>query len=75
MTPIEHIRRDRLKVTQVVLAAIAGTTQGNVSRWERKAGVPDLDQAGKIRAYAIRKGLPWQDAWFFEAPKANGRHR
>lgn len=62
-----HIRKRVLKVPQAVLAGIAGTTQGTVSRWEAGKLEPTREQMSRIRDEAKRRGLDWKDDWFFDA--------
>lgn len=71
MTPVEHIRRHVFDLTQAAFAGIAGTTQASVSRWEAELQEPDRDEMGLIRAEAIRRGLSWDDRWFFEVPSVS----
>lgn len=67
MSAIRHIRKDVFDVTQAEFAALAGVSQGTVSRWE--AGVaPSLAEMQAIRAAAAERGIEWNDAWFFETP-------
>lgn len=68
MTTLRHIRQKVLKIPQAVFAEIAGTTQGTVSKWERGVLEPTLEQMARIRKEARRRGLEWQDEWFFEVP-------
>lgn len=68
MHPIEHIRRNILKLKQDEFAEIAGTSQGTVSRWETGGLEPDRSQMDRIRSEVFRRGLPWDDGWFFQAP-------
>lgn len=70
MRPIEHIRRNVFQVTQSAFAAIAGTTQPQISRWEVGSAEPSRDEMAKIRAAARRRRLDWDDRLFFEVPKA-----
>lgn len=63
-----HIRKEVLKMSQLELAALAGTTQATVSRWERGELEPGLSEMTKIREGAQAKGIEWDDSWFFEAP-------
>lgn len=65
---IQHIRKDILKMSQLELAILAGTTQATVSRWERGELEPGLTEMAKIREGARAKGIVWDDSWFFEAP-------
>jgi transcriptional regulator with XRE-family HTH domain len=69
MRPIEHIRTRIFRSTQVAFAAIAGTTQGSVSRWENGMQAPSQSEMERIRAEALRLNLPWNDALFFEVPR------
>ena len=68
MNPLLHIRKNVFDVTQVEMAAIAEVSQGTVSKWESGALAPDRHELGRIRQEAARRGLTWDDAWFFEAP-------
>ena len=69
MNPMPIIRKSIFDVSQAELAAIAGTTQATVSRWESGELHPDRDQLARIREAAKVRGLRWDDAWFFEAPR------
>ena len=68
MRPLEHIRRDILKISQAEMARIAGATQGTVSRWEKGSLEPDRDQLAMIRDEVIKRGAAWGDHLFFEEP-------
>ncbi len=63
-----HIRKNVLKMSQLELAVLAGTTQATVSRWERGELEPGLTEMARIRDGAHAKGIAWDDRWFFEAP-------
>ncbi|MBN9472293.1 MAG: helix-turn-helix transcriptional regulator [Bosea sp.] len=67
MQTIERIRRDIFGLKQSEFAEIAGTSQGTVSRWESGESCPGLDQLQQIRTAAVERGLPWDDALFFDA--------
>jgi transcriptional regulator with XRE-family HTH domain len=69
MNTIAHIRKSVLKVSQSELADVAGTKQATVSRWETNQLSPDLEQLKSIRAEVLRRGLDWDDAWFFSTPE------
>jgi transcriptional regulator with XRE-family HTH domain len=68
MNPMLHIRTVVFRVTQDEMGQIAGAGQAAVSRWENDATAPTRKQLGRIRAEAMRRGLVWDDSWFFEAP-------
>jgi transcriptional regulator with XRE-family HTH domain len=69
MGPIEHIRREVLKISQAELARVAETTQPTVSRWERGKLEPSRAELAKIRQEITEKNLQWSDSWFFDAPR------
>ena len=48
MTPIAHIRRNILKVSQAELGELAGVKQSTVSRWEAGTLAPDVTQVERI---------------------------
>jgi len=70
MKPIEHIRKNVFDASQAVFGEIAGTTQASVSRWEKGEQEPSQSEMAKIRQAALDRGIPWDDRWFFEVPKA-----
>lgn len=61
-----HIRQSIFGVKQSEFAAIAGVTQGTVSRWEQGRWEPTREQLASIRDEAGRRGIEWDDGWFFE---------
>lgn len=65
MTQLRFIRCQVFKVTQADMAMIAGTRQATVSRWEHNKLRPSLEHLLRIRAEANRRGLNWNDSWFF----------
>ena len=67
LRPIERIRRDVFDMKQAAFAAIAGATQGTVSRWETGECGPDLTHLHRIRNAAFARGLLWDDSLFFDA--------
>lgn len=67
MSQIHHIRRKVLDLTQKELAAICGTSQGTVSKWEKGELSPSLDDLTAIREYAMKNGRPWSDSVVFPA--------
>ena len=70
MNTILHIRKNVIEVSQTTLAAIAGTNQATVSRWERGELFPNLEQMRAIRSAVLDSGGDWDDRWFFEVPDA-----
>lgn len=68
MSVVAHIRKHILGLTQAEFGAIAGAGQGVVSRWEKGELSPDLNQLRAIREEVLRRGLFWEDRWFFELP-------
>jgi hypothetical protein len=68
MSMIKHIRKNVFDVSQAVFGEIAGTTQASVSRWETGELTPNHTEMSRIRGEAIRRGLTWDDRWFFEPP-------
>lgn len=71
MNPMLHIRRDLFGVTQAEMGRIAGTTQVTVWRWEAGRSEPSRDHLARIRAAAAQRGLPWNDAWFFDSSESS----
>jgi Predicted transcriptional regulator with C-terminal CBS domains len=70
MNAVTHIRKNILGATQGEIAAIVGVGQTTVSRWERGELSPDLDQMRRLRSELLRRGVEWDDAWFFDVPEA-----
>jgi transcriptional regulator with XRE-family HTH domain len=68
MNPLLHIRKNVLDITQAEMAALTGTRQATVSRWERGELEPSRDQLNSIRNEAAKRGIEWDDSWFFGAP-------
>lgn len=68
MNPILHVRKVKLEMSQAEFGAVAGVSQGTVSKWEAGEGSPSRDELSRIRAAAIEKGIAWEDRWFFETP-------
>lgn len=68
MSTIAHIRRVVLGMSQHELARLCGVTQGTVSRWEIGHLSPHMEDLVAIRDEVSRRGLSWDDSWFFEQP-------
>ncbi|RWF44265.1 MAG: XRE family transcriptional regulator [Mesorhizobium sp.] len=68
MSAIRHIRQKVFQATQAEFAALAGVSQGTVSRWEAGTSL-SLDEMKSIRKAAADRGILWNDAWFFETPE------
>ena len=67
MRPIEYIRRNIFKTTQMAFGEVAGATQATVSRWESGELEPGREEMTRIRTAAQQIG-EWNDSWFFEIP-------
>jgi predicted transcriptional regulator len=68
MNTLRHIRKSVFGLSQAELAAVAEVSQGTISKWERGDLDPSREEMGRIRAEAIKRGLDWNDSWFFENP-------
>jgi transcriptional regulator with XRE-family HTH domain len=66
MSPLFHIRRDVLCISQVEMGEIVGASQATISRWEAGTLEPDRAQLARIRREVKRRKLKWKDAWLFE---------
>jgi transcriptional regulator with XRE-family HTH domain len=69
MNAVEFIRTKVFKLTQAPFAVIAGVSQPTVSRWEEPGNTgsePSRDEMNLIRSEAIKRGLDWNDSWFFQ---------
>jgi predicted transcriptional regulator len=70
MSSLLHVRKNVLRITQSEMAALTGARQATVSRWETGELEPDRLQLRAIREEAIKRGLAWDDRWFFEPSEA-----
>ena len=68
MTPMLHVRKQVLGLTQAEFAAVASVSQGTVSKWENGELEPSREELALIRDEARRRGIDWDDCWFFDAP-------
>jgi DNA-binding transcriptional regulator YiaG len=68
MLPIGHIRNSIFQVTQAEFAALAGTSQATVSRWEKGELAPNTVNLERIRRAASERQIEWHDSWFFNLP-------
>jgi transcriptional regulator with XRE-family HTH domain len=73
MNNMARIRREVFCETQAAYAAIAGISQGTVSRWEAGELDPTRPQLARIRREARRRKLRWRDSWFFEFSTGTSR--
>jgi len=65
----EVMRRIRVNVfgtTQEVIGAIAGASNSKVSRWESGEVEPSLFEIHRLREFAVKHSLPWEDSWLHE---------
>lgn len=67
---LKRLRKRIFAETQTGFGVIAGVSQATVSKWEKGLSSPELDQLRRIRAEALRRGLSWNDSWFFDLPIA-----
>lgn len=63
ITPVEHIRKNVLDLTQTAFASITGVAQSTVSRWENGELNPDVEEYRRIRQAVVERGSEWNDAW------------
>ncbi|HZR62308.1 MAG TPA: helix-turn-helix domain-containing protein [Xanthobacteraceae bacterium] len=66
--PIQNVRKNILRLSQKVMAEVAGVSQGTVSNWESGASEPTRREMARVRTFAIQRGITWDDRWFFEIP-------
>lgn len=67
MSPVAHIRKRVLGMTQVELAAALKVSQPTVCRWERHGLFP-AEYQRRVRELAKAAGHTWSDSWFLDAP-------
>ena len=65
MSALVRIRKDVFSVTQAEMGVIAGVPQATISRWEAGLLEPSLTELARIRSEALRRGVAWDDSWFF----------
>lgn len=65
-TPMKRIRKDILRIKQGDMARIAGVSQATACKWERGTLEPRLSEMARIRDEAARRGIAWDDNWFFD---------
>lgn len=70
MTPMLHVRKTVLGLSQAEIAAIARVSQGTVSKWEAGQLEPSREELDRIRTSALERGVEWDDRLFFEVPPA-----
>ena len=68
MNTLRHIRKSVFGLSQAELAAVVEVSQGTISKWERGDLDPSREELARIRDEARRRGLDWNDSWFFESP-------
>lgn len=69
MNAVKFIRTRVFKLEQAPFAGIAGVSQPTVSRWEQSeipTSEPNREAMSLIRSEAIRRGLEWNDSWFYQ---------
>ena len=70
ISPLLHIRKSILQVTQTEMANVAGVKQATVSRWETGHLEPSRQEMSAIRDEVRRRGIDWDDRWLFDNPVA-----
>lgn len=65
MNAWQTIREKVFKCSQHEMAQIARVTQPTISKWENGLQVPLSTALKHIRTEAARRGIPWDDKWFF----------
>lgn len=68
-SPIRFVRKSVFGATQHDLAAIGEVSRSRVSRYESGDEDPPYRFLSKLRAEAIRRGLPFNADWFFAPPR------
>lgn len=69
MNAVKFIRTKVFKLEQAPFAGIAGVSQPTVSRWEQAeitTSEPNREEMRLIRSEAIKRGLEWNDSWFYQ---------
>jgi transcriptional regulator with XRE-family HTH domain len=69
MNAVKFIRTKVFKLEQAPFAGIAGVSQPTVSRWEQTeitTSEPNREEMSLIRSEAIKRGLDWNDSWFYQ---------
>jgi hypothetical protein len=61
-----YLRTEVFQTTQEVFGGIAGRSSPVVSRWESGDVAPGLDEILRLRAAAIKLGLPWHDPYVLD---------
>jgi transcriptional regulator with XRE-family HTH domain len=67
MNALLYIRKYIFRLNQSEFARAVGVGQSSVSRWDRGAA-PSLPEMQRIREAAMRRGIDWDDRWFFRPP-------
>lgn len=78
MNPMQFIIERVFEMSQRAFSREIGVAQPTVHGWVDK-GYCHYEHQVKIRGLAKKRGLPWDDKWFFTVPanweKPNGRKR
>lgn len=56
-------------MNQTAFGKVAKVSQATICRWERGEFEPGRDNLEHIRSAALERGLEWEDALFFVAPR------
>lgn len=67
MTKLKAIRKNVFGMKQVDFSGLVGVSQQAYSTAEKKDAMPHWYQVA-IREAAKKRGIEWDDRWFFEPP-------
>ena len=75
ITPLKHIRTEILKLSQSEMATELSVDQSAISRWDSGETKPSFAQMEAIRKLAKKRGVPWNDSFFFATTTKNRSRR
>ena len=67
MNSISNIRRNIFSLSQSKFGGEIGVNQSMISRWESGELEPSLSNMRAIRDLAKRRGVEWDDGFFWES--------
>jgi hypothetical protein len=63
-----HVRICVFQMKQIDYAEMLGLEQAAVSFWETQGRFGSFESMVKVRTEALKRGISWNDLWFFEVP-------